>query len=610
MTVMTFMSDKRQLEIVEAVKVAADLAAAGTDPTEAIVKAAGDIKANEHVLQRMVEAFNTSATLTHMKTAGNEKAASFPIADYDKAKKSLFPEGAPKAKTATVKRAVSLELPDLRMAKVAFFCGLGDRYKVVSGEHKDKKGVIVNSEESRIEEEHRDGKTSVRKNTEDYSVTLKFDGGGEGTFTDPDAELKRDYDAPGVTPEPTEAKAASEKVAFIERFYCSLGDKFTVMEGDHKDKVGTCIAKKSTSKTKKSMDGKTQTTSESCDSQVTLELPSGTTWVCTNPTTALKRKWDDEGKCCAEPCKVGADKTAAVTEVWQVPECLQVPVGTPIPRDFNSLQKHALSQVEYWKKSAAEHRREYEGHKATAAAAVDKIASAFREVGRPDWAQFEGEILALHGADAKPFLDTVFNAGRLGSVKCARAAEGVKVAFINDNTELHKLFEVIKIASELAVDAKVAQEAEEATYAGERAKILGGEKTAGVMIPLSNPLGMAAGLAQSFDSSMGEPPKPKGKLNPSVGLESELQKARLQAAIQEMMTQDPTIAAHAAKDPAKIMRIIEELSKVHPKILEMPSVMNSGVRKALELGSIEPFELKQLQSLGEPAAPAPQQQQA
>jgi hypothetical protein len=117
---------------------------------------------------------------------------------------------------------------------------------------------------------------------------------------------------------------------------------------------------------------------------------------------------------------------------------------------------------------------------------------------------------------------------------------------------------------------------------------------------------LAASLSGAFDNTIPQPPPSKANINPNVGLESELNKARLQTAVKDMMTDDDVISQHASQDPAKVMKIVEQLAQVHPKILDMPSVLQSGVRKALELGSIEPFELKQLQSLGSPNSPSPQ----
>lgn len=95
------MSTARQQEIVEAVKTAVDLHNGGESPSGAIAKVATDLKMNEHEAKLMVDAFNTSKTLAHMRsTDGQEKAASFDLADYDEVIKLAFPKDQPKTALA------------------------------------------------------------------------------------------------------------------------------------------------------------------------------------------------------------------------------------------------------------------------------------------------------------------------------------------------------------------------------------------------------------------------------------------------------------------------------------------------------------------------------
>lgn len=89
---MSFMSNKRQQELVDAVKDAADLHLDGTAATDAIAKVASERDMSENETRLMVEAFNTSKTLAHLRSAeGPEKAASFDLADFDEALAKAFP---------------------------------------------------------------------------------------------------------------------------------------------------------------------------------------------------------------------------------------------------------------------------------------------------------------------------------------------------------------------------------------------------------------------------------------------------------------------------------------------------------------------------------------
>ena len=443
------MPEKRQLEIVEAVKVAADLVATGRTPTEAVVKAAGEISANEHELQRMTEAYNTSATLAHMRTS-SEKSASFPLVDFEAAKLSLFPEGAKVARA--VRQAGALEIPDLRTAKVG-----GAREQELS-----------------------------------------------------------DYLAWGM---------------------------------QHSSRFPTGM--------------------------VTPEV------IATDPAFQSYKN-------------AKATKTAGARD--DAPQ-----------RDLDSLKIQALRECEHWKKVASEHALAAQEHRLMASNAMHKIATAFRHVDRPDWTRFEGEVLAVHGKEASEYLEAIWAIGGLGSVRCTRAEGPVKVAYVDDRTELHKLFRVFKLACEITSEFKANEKEALERYESDRRDVLEHMKV-GMMMTGMNPMFMAAQLAGTFDGTLPQPSPSKADINPNVGMESELNKARLQAVVRDMMTSDDVIAQHAGQDPAKVVKIVEQLAQVHPKILDMPSVLQSGVRKALELGSIEPFELKQLQSLGEPTSPAPKPQ--
>ena len=75
----------------------------GTAPNEAIQKIAEEERFGPHVVQRMVEAFNTSKTISHLKhAAGEDRAKSFPIADTASVLENMYPKTvvSPVVKTA------------------------------------------------------------------------------------------------------------------------------------------------------------------------------------------------------------------------------------------------------------------------------------------------------------------------------------------------------------------------------------------------------------------------------------------------------------------------------------------------------------------------------
>ena len=75
-----------------ALESAIKLVGGGMTPDAAITKAAQDAKLGPQMIQRMVEAYNVSKTLSHLdKAAGADRADPFPIADTSAVLKELFP---------------------------------------------------------------------------------------------------------------------------------------------------------------------------------------------------------------------------------------------------------------------------------------------------------------------------------------------------------------------------------------------------------------------------------------------------------------------------------------------------------------------------------------
>jgi hypothetical protein len=79
--------------IVRAIEEAIELTNSGTPPNEAIQKQAEAHKFGPQVVQRMVEAYNTSRTLAHLKQAsGHDRANDFPLADAAEILGKMYPK--------------------------------------------------------------------------------------------------------------------------------------------------------------------------------------------------------------------------------------------------------------------------------------------------------------------------------------------------------------------------------------------------------------------------------------------------------------------------------------------------------------------------------------
>jgi len=98
------MSKEDEARILRALEDAVQMTNKGVPPNEALQKVAEQQKFGPQVIQRMVEAFNVSKTLSHMKHAeGPKKADTFPIADAAPILEGMYPEkvASPREKAAS-----------------------------------------------------------------------------------------------------------------------------------------------------------------------------------------------------------------------------------------------------------------------------------------------------------------------------------------------------------------------------------------------------------------------------------------------------------------------------------------------------------------------------
>lgn len=103
------LSAKDEQRALAALEKAIEYANAGEHPTEALAKVAEEAQLPAPMVQRLVEAYNTSRTLHHLKkSAGAERAATFPLADPADVFQRLFP---PQPETVQSKAAAAVH-PD------------------------------------------------------------------------------------------------------------------------------------------------------------------------------------------------------------------------------------------------------------------------------------------------------------------------------------------------------------------------------------------------------------------------------------------------------------------------------------------------------------------
>ena len=103
------LSKEAEREIVGSLEEAITLTNAGTAPNAALQKVAEDHRFSPEIVKRMVEAYNTSRTLAHFKSASiEERGSSFPLADAAAILGAMYPEKI----AAPAVKAASMEIPD------------------------------------------------------------------------------------------------------------------------------------------------------------------------------------------------------------------------------------------------------------------------------------------------------------------------------------------------------------------------------------------------------------------------------------------------------------------------------------------------------------------
>lgn len=289
----------------------------------------------------------------------------------------------------------------------------------------------------------------------------------------------------------------------------------------------------------------------------------------------------------------------------EIPDVLRV--EAPVRElDLARRYKLAFQELDRMRKTAQDHRLEGERFRLMYEGAMSKLAGVFRQSVRPDWSMFEAEAKALYKEAAAPFLDAVYAEGRLASIKVARDAVTAPI-YINSSTEIHKLLKIAMYAADLAAEEFATSQKIAADHEAARVELisLGLEKTA--IDPI---VGFAAysGMQNMMDKALDKQvedmipkDKPTAEFSQDVGIESELSKARMQATLRDLMEGDDVVAQHAQENPQAVTQAVQELTRMSPEIAQNPMLLRGALRRQLEMGQLEPFELQQIQSVARPA---------
>jgi len=240
------------------------------------------------------------------------------------------------------------------------------------------------------------------------------------------------------------------------------------------------------------------------------------------------------------------------------------------------------------------------------------LEESLREVGRnfcladqaAGWPRWRKEAEAINGPLAVQLCQLVEDqhglASRLSRHKLAVEAELPRV--INDRTVPHRLMEVACKAAELTAQRYRTARSWRDRWSSLRAELSALGKTSAekggsdVVTFLSGKhlSDQLSGMAHEL-TNQGEAPKVNRiDVENEMNISDELRKARVNLAVRDLMEEDEIISQHSQKDPAKVLEAVSQVSRISPALLDMPLALRTAVRRQLEMGVTEPFELQQL----------------
>lgn len=193
-------TEAQERQLLAAVRSAIAQTNDGVDPNVALAKAAADQNYGPDFVERMVEMYNTSRTLAHLKHAsGDERAVDFPIADAQEVLGRMFSvdprrediEGGEMGKAANLMRLRLHEDEEPLFEKAAAYQHDGSaKFQKVLNAVRDLEQGIVNLRTKRAEHE-------VKRDGALYKAATYFRTSGHVPFEDVDSRMQSMYGRAG-----------------------------------------------------------------------------------------------------------------------------------------------------------------------------------------------------------------------------------------------------------------------------------------------------------------------------------------------------------------------------------------------------------------------------
>ena len=302
-------------------------------------------------------------------------------------------------------------------------------------------------------------------------------------------------------------------------------------------------------------------------------------------------------------------------EDQEEPDIFEVKGAEELQPDHGYRFRTAWKKLGGYLTKSRTHRKEAESHRHTYYQAAQQLGERFRAVAGPNWPDFRKEAEALYGDVGSQVCQAIETDNRLLSIykRHGKSAEARPVPqMINDLTVDHKLLKIAVHAVELSAHEQVESQRWEKKHAETREALLRlgkSEKQAdiGTMLGIT---ALNRAMNDATKNVLSRPPA-RADLEDDADLDNEYNKTRIGLAVKDMMDSDEVVGQHASEDPARVAQVVDQLVQVSPRLLDMPLALQSAVRRQLEMGTTEPFELQQIRDLSKPlatptVAPAPQ----
>lgn len=282
-----------------------------------------------------------------------------------------------------------------------------------------------------------------------------------------------------------------------------------------------------------------------------------------------------------------------------------------IPRDAGRELRQALRKVGAYQTKAREFRKQAENYRFTLETALRELGNRFKQAGcGVNWFEWRKAAAAVGDALTSKLADIVEDqhglAQRYVRHKLSTAEDYEVPSVVDNTTHEHKLMKVAVMAARLCSHYGVQAQRWFNKHASTRDALIclgkadtPREKNA----DLGSSLGVMALTKQMGDATKNimdqrkQPVITDADLGGDLDIESELQKTRMGIALRDMMEDDEVIAQHASEDPSSVTDVMDQLLAVSPQLANMPIALRAALRRQLEMGTTEPFEIAQLRDL-------------